>query len=124
MNEDRLWFLLARNLSGEASDPEAEELRLLFRQNPDKQYLADIISTYFKAPSSGTETENAGIDFNQRLQRIILADIPKPLSSVAPEENAPAENKKRIFRIRQLLPYAAALMGIGFTVWLVYRSSK
>ena len=124
MNEDRLWFLLARNLSGEASDPEAEELRLLFRQNPDKQYLADIISTYFKAPSSGTETQNAGIDFNRRLQRITLADIPKPVSSVAPEENVPAENKKRIFRIRQLLPYAAALMGIGFTVWLVYRSSK
>src|SRR5665213_2373496 len=124
MNEDRLWFLLARNLSGEASDPEAEELRLLFRQNPDKQYLADIISTYFKAPSSGTETQNAGIDFNRRLQRIILADISKPVSSVTPEKNAPAENKKRIFRIRQLLPYAAALMGIGFTVWLVYRSSK
>ncbi|MDP4251971.1 MAG: FecR family protein, partial [Bacteroidota bacterium] len=126
MDEDRLWFLLARNLSGEASPTEAEELRLLLRQNPDKQYLTDIINTYFNARAS--ETENAGIDFNQRLQRIILAGVPKSISPVAPSEYSlpenSLENKRRGFSIRQFLPYAAAVMGIGFTVWLVYRSSN
>lgn len=124
MNEDRLWFLLARNLSGEASDAEAEELHLLFRQNPDKQYLADIISTYFKAPSSGTETEKGDMDLNQRFQRVMLSGgepaVPGVLAS--PENDSP--NNKRTFRIRKYLPYAAAVLVISLTAALVLHSTR
>jgi transmembrane sensor len=123
MNEDHLWFLLARNLSGEASDLEAEELRLLFRQNPDKQYLADIISTYFKAPSSGSEIGNGDMDLNQRFQRIMLADREPALPEVlvGPENDLP--NNKRVFGIRNYLPYAAAIVVVSLTAALVFHSS-
>ena len=52
MNQERVWFLLARKLSEEASPDEALELQHILTRHPDKQYLADIISTYFKGISS------------------------------------------------------------------------
>ncbi|HEY4155290.1 MAG TPA: FecR family protein, partial [Puia sp.] len=124
MNEDRLWLLVARHLAEEASVSEAEELQLLLKQNPDKQYLADIIGTYFKAHSSETEPENEGIDFDQRLRRIMKTDRPGDGSGAYAIPENGSRNKKPFFRLNRLLPYAAAITSIGFTVWLVYRSTK
>ena len=46
-HDDRIWTLLSRRLSGEASSAEIAELQLLVAQSPDKQYLLSILHSYF-----------------------------------------------------------------------------
>jgi ferric-dicitrate binding protein FerR (iron transport regulator) len=126
MNDDRLWSLLARQLADEASPAEKEELQRLLAERPDKQYLADIISTFFSAPPAEAAPE-AGPDLNQRLQRILKAgEGGRPYhSGPAPSPVAGYPAGKRPFRsLKRLLPYAAVLAGIGLSFWLVRRPAN
>jgi ferric-dicitrate binding protein FerR (iron transport regulator) len=126
MNQDRIWFLLARQLSGEASPAEAGELQQLLSQHPDKQYLADIISTYFKSAAPEKDPENSDLDLNRRLNRIIedhTQDRPENASPVIQSEPLFIK-RKTAFRPGRWLPYAAVVFMMGFTFWMVRHSSK
>jgi ferric-dicitrate binding protein FerR (iron transport regulator) len=125
MNQNRLWFLLARQLSEETSPEETAELQHLLSLYPDKQFVADLISTYFSAPASLTETDSSGIDLNQRLRRIF--GQPSEGQNRATYEPYPEnlhQDKKTVFSIRRWLPYAAALFAIGFTTWMIIPPTK
>lgn len=51
MQNNRLWILMSRRLSGEASPAEIEELGDLLENSPERQYLLDILHSYFINPA-------------------------------------------------------------------------
>src|ERR1700754_2104195 len=70
--DNRLWVLMSRRLSGEATPAEVEELTLLLESSPQKQYLYDLLHSWFTdLPSaiSGQPTEDP--DFEERFLRIL-----------------------------------------------------
>ena len=69
---NRLWVLMSRLLSGEASPPEAEELQQLLEQSPEKQYLLDILHSYFTVlPADTTLPGLADTDLETRFRKIV-----------------------------------------------------
>ena len=56
MEENQLWFLIARHLSGEISADESKTLQELLKKHPDKHQLFDILQSYFVLPDDAEET--------------------------------------------------------------------
>ncbi len=106
---------MSRRLSGEASSEEMEELQALISQSPDKQYLLDLLHSYFQAASLPLSQEDAieSSRLEQKFNRIILsAGEPQAF----PEPSRPSQ--KRIF---SWMAAAAAILLLSF--WLVQRSA-
>jgi ferric-dicitrate binding protein FerR (iron transport regulator) len=73
MSENRLYELIARKLSGEASESDLRELQELLGSNENDQYLYDILDKYF-SQHPGLLKEEVAEDGEQRFQRIINSD--------------------------------------------------
>jgi ferric-dicitrate binding protein FerR (iron transport regulator) len=72
MEENRLWFLLARHFSGELSDAESGELQDFLALHPDKQYLVNMLESYFHSPTGTRKQEEEGNSrFEERFKSII-----------------------------------------------------
>jgi transmembrane sensor len=72
MKDNRLWVLISRRLSGEASISEAEELQQLLEQSPDKQYLIEILHAYFTPPPADIAQKEPGGDvLEERFLKVI-----------------------------------------------------
>ncbi|HLK30709.1 MAG TPA: hypothetical protein VKT28_19180 [Puia sp.] len=72
MQDNRLWFLIARQLSAEISTAETEELHALLQRHPDKQYFFEILHLYFDTRAHENITgKNADIFDEERFRRII-----------------------------------------------------
>jgi transmembrane sensor len=117
MNQDnRLWILMSRHLSGEATPDEEDELHSLLDQSPDKQYLYSILHSWFAdLPSPSTSKPAEDPDFENRFRRIVGGN---------PEE-APAGTIIRPHRRRRLLyisSIAASLMALFLFSWMLYRN--
>ncbi len=70
--DNRIWILWSRHLSGEASSEEAEELQLLLEQSPGRQYLFDILHAYFTHTPATVSTRSAeDPELEERFQKII-----------------------------------------------------
>src|ERR1700743_864865 len=81
---NRMWVLMSRRLSGEATPAEADELRQLLEHAPDKQYLFGVLHAYFTEHSSvvnGRPEEDG--DIEERFRRIV--DLPKAASETERE---------------------------------------
>ncbi|HXD79508.1 MAG TPA: FecR domain-containing protein [Puia sp.] len=105
-HNNRLWLLISRRLSGEASPAEERELQELLRESPDKHQLLDILHTYFSAPVSGPDMDLADRDLEQRFRRIVRQEPRKA-------------QKIRVISSR-LLYYAAACAGAALLAWGVF----
>src|ERR1700754_4307307 len=72
--KDRIWHLMARKLSGEATEEEKKELELLQQQHPDLTYSYQLLSDLWRSQSEKdqTETEDA---FSRHLTRMALKDL-------------------------------------------------
>ncbi|WP_207513417.1 FecR family protein [Longitalea luteola] len=68
MNEERVWFLLSIQLSGEATPKELEELNSLLKQHPEWELRAELMRNMWrsKRPSSPV----AASHFDKHLQRL------------------------------------------------------
>ena len=119
MSENRLWILVARQLSGEISAGETEELQNLLLQYPEKQYLQDILHTYFTAPSAENNPETTDIYFEERFRQIVEEGNENDI----PPKTSHGDNAK-LTRFRKILGYAAAVIGIGASGWLMYQLSR
>jgi len=119
MPDNRLWSLIARLLSGEASVPETEELNHLLQQHPDKQQLLDILHSYFAAgQEDGADSEIPDIQLEKRFKKIVSNDFDVPQHSY---DNAPVlHSKSKINRFKRFWYYAASITGIGFLSWVGY----
>lgn len=51
MNRDRIWTLLSRKLSGEATGAELDELTLLLSQNPETELPVQLVEEYWDTPA-------------------------------------------------------------------------
>ena len=80
--EDRIWILMARKLSGEATPEELAELARFQQEHPDMTYSLQVLSDLWyaqqeKSPAGGAanaagEAEDA---FQRHLTRMALRDV-------------------------------------------------
>ncbi|HWK02616.1 MAG TPA: ABC transporter permease [Puia sp.] len=67
--QDRLWILIARQLTGEATEEELQELQKLLQETPDISYPMQVLSNLWKPtePKDAEESENAFTRHHQRM---------------------------------------------------------
>ena len=58
--DNRIWVLMSRHLSREASPDEEKELHDLLEYSPDRHYLFDILHSYFRNPPVAGAARSAG----------------------------------------------------------------
>jgi len=81
--DNRIWVLLSRQLSGEASPEESEELQVLLERSPGRQYLFDILHSYFTdSPATASVRSADDPGFEERFQKI----IDQPAQALQPAE--------------------------------------
>lgn len=108
MEENQLWFLIARHLSGEISPDESGKLQELLRKHPDKHQLFDILQSYFVIPHDSEEgTGESSMDDESRFRRIIDQSDYVPNLSLQPEISPVITRGPYRFR-----RFAAAIAGI------------
>jgi hypothetical protein len=61
MEDDRIWILFARHVSGEINPEESKELEALVRERPDQGYSIGIIQRFFDSGRILEDLAGAGI---------------------------------------------------------------
>jgi len=115
MLQPRVYELIARQLSGEATKAELEELHHYLQEHGEDQYIYDVLSSYWaQHPDLLKEEEN---DEEERFQRILQAT--SPTSAITPPitEDKPT----RVLPLRRWLSYAAAIIVLAGSAFFIYR---
>jgi len=120
---NRIWVLMSRRLSGEATPAEAEELRRLLEQAPDKQYLFGVLHAYFtdlSAVSAGQSDGDAGLE--ERFRRIVESPDTdggeQAVLTVEPGMTGPIVQR---FSFRRIRGYVAAVAIFFCLIWGIYH---
>jgi len=97
---DRIWILMARKLSGEATAEELAELARFQQEHPDSTYSLQVLSDLWgpqqqesPAGREAGETEEA---FQRHLTRMALRDITRPTPASAPDPRQPGPTQSRL----------------------------
>jgi transmembrane sensor len=69
MNEERVWYLLSVQLSGEATQEELEELNTLLKEHPELGMRTEIMRNIWRSKQSGLATPVTTRHFDKHLQR-------------------------------------------------------
>ena len=109
---EHIWFLLSRNLSGEASTQEKEALMQALQQQPGLMQQYELLQRLWK-PQQSASPEEITARVSQILQRSALESV---------EQASPVEqeyNEQPVSRLRFLKPvrWAAAVAGIILAVY-------
>ena len=122
---------MSRRLSGEASPEEVEELQDLLERSPDKQYLIDILHSYFAVPFSDiTGPETIDLDLEQKFRRIVAGQPAKETAGETDQpgsaqhgRSSPQRPSASVFDlpVRKMIGYAAAIGGVLLLTWGIYR---
>ena len=119
---NRIWVLMSRRLSGEATPAEAEELHQLLEQAPDKQYLFEVLHAYFTDPGSvpmGRSDEDT--DLEEKFRRIIeLPDSGGPAETASDPDPGLAAPVRRL-PFRHIWGYVAAVAVFFCLIWGIYH---
>ncbi len=102
MKEERIWILIARKVSGEATKEELNELESLLQANPDLQFTAESFYKLWHRPAS--EEQGKEINEERILRRIHREDNSQRLYSRNKKESY--QFLKRNFMIRNYLKVA------------------
>jgi ferric-dicitrate binding protein FerR (iron transport regulator) len=70
MKEERVWYLLSVQLSGEATPEELEELNTILKQYPELGLRTEIVSNLWKSKQSREAAPVATNHFDKHLQRL------------------------------------------------------
>ena len=116
MEENQLWFLIARHLSGEISPDESNTLQELLKKHPDKHQLFDILQSYFVLPKDLKELAgDSSMDDELRFRRIIEHSEYNPDPAVIPGINPViTRDRYRFWRYAAAVACIAILTGLGF----------
>ncbi|NII24304.1 DUF4974 domain-containing protein [Pseudoflavitalea sp. X16] len=118
MPHQRIYELIARKLSGEATAAELEELHTWLQEHGGDQYVYDVLSSYWQQhPNLFSEEAN---DEEERFQRILQASPPPAITTLPDSSTIPA----RIFPLRRWLSYAAVVTALAGSAFAVYWFSK
>ena len=135
---NRLWLLMSRRLSGEASPSERQELQDLLEQSPDKLQLLDILHAYFTVPLAEAVADMDDLELEERFRRMLEQAPQKDFAVMAGEQLAalpaepmplfqpvsgPSSSQKngRVIALsgRKMIYYAAALGGLLVLAWAI-----
>jgi len=126
---NRVWVLMSRQLSGEATPAETEELRQLLEQAPEKQYLFGVLHAYFTDPGSVSEGRSyEDTNLEQKFRRIIdspdtggmaLSSGNTSGTAGGPDEAATLPVHRLSFR--RIWGYVAAVAVFCCLIWGIYR---
>jgi hypothetical protein len=61
MSEERIWRLVVRNLVGEASEKDLEELSRLLQDDPDLSYSIEVLTDYWVHGKMENERPNEAL---------------------------------------------------------------
>src|SRR6185369_2293476 len=121
MMNDRFAELIARHLSGETSEEEAQELHFLLKEDSKAHYFYEIFSNYWSVePQKKVNDLQEEVHFQQI---IAIAEKEKTDSIIYEEETIPAENSNKIITLKRLV-VAAALTGIILTSYFLIFQRK
>jgi transmembrane sensor len=111
--DNRIWVLMSRHLSREASPEEEEELQDLLSHSPDRHYLFDILLSYFRNPPVAGAARPAGDpDTDQRFLKMMESSAGLP----------PFHHIRHSVRRKWLI--AAAVAACILLVWGINRLSS
>jgi transmembrane sensor len=117
MNEkDRIWYLVSKKLTHEASAEELSELEDLLRSHPEMHYALQNITDLWNLPEqAGTEADEA---FDRHVASMRAAGIEwdTPQSDI---ELSPPRRKKRF-----LLPALVMIILVATGIYIFYPSQK
>jgi transmembrane sensor len=114
MPQQRIYELIARQLSGEATSAELEELHGYLQQHGEDQYVHDILLSYWSQHPDMLQEEEG--DEEERFQRILQASTPSETTTPLITDNSP-----RIIPLRRWLSYAAAVIVLAGSSFFIYR---
>ena len=116
MPHQRIYELIARKLSGEASEAELEELQAYLQENGGEQYVYEILSSYWQQhPDQFQEGIN---DEEESFQRILHATSPSDSISPLPTDIEPP---RKVVSLRRWLSIAAITIGVAGSALIVYQ---
>ena len=120
MFNDRFAQLIARRLSGEASEQEIHELRSFLKENPKAQYFFEVFSDYWTIePRTSEDNIQEEIHFQQ-----IIAIAEKQTAEEVQLLHIPAEQEEskpaKVFTFKRLL-VAAVLLGAVVTGYFLMK---
>jgi ferric-dicitrate binding protein FerR (iron transport regulator) len=106
---EQIWFLLSRNLSGEATPDEKEALMKALQQQPDLMQQYELLQRLWK-PGHNNSIEEIETKIGHILRR-------SANETAATDQliNTPSTENK--FRFLKIARWAAALVGISLAVW-------
>ncbi|HVV71874.1 MAG TPA: hypothetical protein VHI52_10305, partial [Verrucomicrobiae bacterium] len=85
---DRIWTLLARKLSSEATPEELAELARFQQEHPETTYshqvLADLWSSRQQGPAAAKGSKESEDAFGRHLTRMALRDATRPAAGPEP----------------------------------------
>jgi transmembrane sensor len=133
-HDNRIWVLMSRYLSGETSPDEGKELQDLLEQSPRRQYLFDILHSYFIDPpgtATSSRIDDPGLD---KLFQKIVATPDKIVGTRGPRARGPrtprtrghhpgsAPNPRRVLYLTPGKWLAATAIAASMILgWAIYR---
>ncbi|MCO5236806.1 MAG: DUF4974 domain-containing protein [Chitinophagaceae bacterium] len=122
MPNNKIWQLVARKLSDEASPEERKELESLLQKDPELAYQVDIYCHYFDHPSRETDRTAAAkeksLDFFRRQFEAGFASPPEIYPAAFPEPKPGARPLKRWVAV------AAGLITIAVTFFFLTENKN
>ncbi len=129
MSADRIWKLIARKLSREASQEELHELDLLLREHPDLHFPIQTITDIWQVPEEngvqsvdGTKLEQS---YQEHIHRMMQKGIALPNHTDEHADSTYLLTGSRRKNIRKYLIWAAVLIPVvlgGY--WFYSKSAK
>jgi transmembrane sensor len=125
MNEERVWYLLSAQLSGEATPEELEELNTLLQQQPGLGLRVDIMRNIWKSRQSREAVPASASHFDKHLQRLSnhLAQPALQFDTEAIDTEPEMETIPQRSRLRWLW-VAAGVAASVLVVFLVFSPGK
>ena len=110
----RIYELIARKLSGEATEAELEELHAYLQENGNDQYVYDILSSYWQQHPDLHQT--AMHEEEESFQRILHATAAPEITPVATTPESP----RKVIPLRRWLSYAAVMIVLAGSAFVIY----
>ena len=83
MEEDRIWILFGRRISGEITPEELKELQALMRERPDEGHSMEMVLEFLESEKKADERADA--ERAERLWPRLEAAMTNPVDSIKSE---------------------------------------
>lgn len=111
---ERIWFLLSRNLSGDATEQDNDELNSLLQQHPELMQQYDLLHQLWSAHTPAQEEPVTGDKINRILQ----------LAAAEPAADLAALPVVHIQKWRKIYWAAAIATAVSVSAWLFITWNK